>query len=172
MVPQANKTFDSEATPPAKTHKQCPSTLQPEKCHPLGSQLCLMACLLSRNPSRVEEFHSNSRHNPQLIAEGTQKQYWLYLEKWQSFADRRAVDPLYPPVKDALEFLQGLYDRGLGYSCLNTARSALSSFTVLDGNVTLGNHPLVQRFLKGVFQTTSASLIILLPGHFNNAYVP
>ena len=29
----------------------------PEQCHPLGSPLCLMACLLSGNPSRVEEFY-------------------------------------------------------------------------------------------------------------------
>lgn len=68
------------------------------------------------------------------------------------------MDPLYPPVRDLLEFLQELYERGLGYSCLNAARSALSSFIVLDGNVTVGNHPLVQRFLKGVFQTRPASL--------------
>ena len=66
------------------------------------------------------------------------------------------MDPLYPPAKDVLEFLQELYESGLGYSCLNTARSALSSFIVLDGNVTVGNHLLVQRFLKGVFQTRPA----------------
>ena len=66
------------------------------------------------------------------------------------------MDPLHPPVKDVLEFLQELYERGLGYSCPNIARSALSSFIVLDGNVTVGNHPLVQRFLKGVFQTRPA----------------
>ena len=53
------------------------------------------------------------------------------------------MNPLHPPVKDVLEFLQELYERGLGYSCLNTAGSALSSFMVLDGNVTVGNHPLV-----------------------------
>ena len=29
----------------------------PDQRHPLGSQLRLMACLLSGNPSRVEEFH-------------------------------------------------------------------------------------------------------------------
>lgn len=55
-----------------------------------------------------------------------------------------------------LDFLQELYERGLGYSCLNMARSALSSFIVLEGNITVGNHPLVQRFLKGVFQTRPA----------------
>ena len=63
------------------------------------------------------------------------------------------MDPLHPPVKDVLEFVQELYERSLGYSCLNTARSALSPFIVLDGNVTVRNH---QRFLKGVFQTRPA----------------
>lgn len=66
------------------------------------------------------------------------------------------MDPLHPPVTDVLEFLQELYEKGLGYSCLNTARSSLSSFIVLDGNVSVGNHPLVQRFLKGVFQSRPA----------------
>ena len=56
------------------------------------------------------------------------------------------MDPLHTPVKDVLEFLQELYERGLRYSFLNTARSALSSIIVLDGNVTVGNHLLVQRF--------------------------
>ncbi|KAK3727522.1 hypothetical protein QZH41_009982 [Actinostola sp. cb2023] len=55
-----------------------------------------------------------------------------------------------------LDFLQGLYDSGLGYSCINTARSALSTLIVLDNNVTIGTHPLVQRFVRGVFQARPA----------------
>ena len=53
------------------------------------------------------------------------------------------MDPLHSSVKDVLEFLQEVYERVLGYSCLNTAGSALSSFIVLDRNVTVGNDPLV-----------------------------
>ena len=60
-----------------------------------------------------------------------------------SRADGKAVNPLHPLVRDVMEFLQEFYARGLGHSCLNTARNALSSFIVLDGNVTVGNHPLV-----------------------------
>lgn len=43
-----------------------------------------------------------------------------------------------------------LYDRGVGYSAINTARCALSTFIVL-GNHTAGAHPLVVRFVKGVY---------------------
>ena len=40
--------------------------------------------------------------------------------------------------------------RNVGYSVINTARSALSTFITID-NHTVGMHPLVCRYLKGVF---------------------
>ena len=133
------------ATPPGKTHEQRPSTIQPRTVKPPGGTawpsdglLLIRKSLQSRGISQAtQDIILNSWRT------ATQRQYRVYLEKWQSSADRRAVDPLHPSVKDVLEFLQGLYERGLGYSCLNTVRSVLSSFIVLDGNVTVGNHPLV-----------------------------
>ena len=50
-----------------------------------------------------------------------------------------------------INFLQELLSANLGYSAINTARSALSSLFSLVGNENLGSHPLVQRFVKGVF---------------------
>ena len=50
-----------------------------------------------------------------------------------------------------LDFLVDLYDSGLGYSSINTARSALSSFGVLETGQSFGSHPLVIRFLKSVY---------------------
>jgi integrase len=55
-----------------------------------------------------------------------------------------------------LDFLTELYEQGQQYSSLNTARSALSSVIVLSGDVPAGKHPLVCRFLKGVFQERPA----------------
>lgn len=49
-----------------------------------------------------------------------------------------------------MEFLTHLFKQGLHYSALNTARSALSAFLKVDGKQ-VGEHPLVCRFLKGVF---------------------
>ena len=57
-----------------------------------------------------------------------------------------------PSVGDALSFLQSLLDLGtLKYSALNTARSALSSIIILPDNQKFGDHPLVTRFMKGIF---------------------
>ena len=53
---------------------------------------------------------------------------------------------------DVLDFLSSLFDEGLGYSALNTARSALSSMVTLHQSpFTIGTHPWIIRFLKGVF---------------------
>lgn len=39
----------------------------------------------------------------------------------------------------------------VGYECINTARSALSSLGIVIDGCRAGNHPLVVRFMKGVF---------------------
>ena len=44
-------------------------------------------------------------------------------------------------MSEVLDFLQNLYDSGFSYSALNTARSSLSSFIILNGNLTIGTHP-------------------------------
>ena len=59
-----------------------------------------------------------------------------------------------PPVEEVLHFLTELSEANCGYSALNTAKSALSTFIVFPGNNSVGNHPLVTRFMKGVFQSS------------------
>ena len=61
------------------------------------------------------------------------------------------MNPLSATV--GVNFLAILYDEGMGYSALNTARSALSTVFTLQNNQTFGIHPLVTRFMKGVFET-------------------
>ena len=41
----------------------------------------------------------------------------------------------------------------LSYSAINTARSALSSYIILPDGTSLGQHRLVSRLLKDIFQT-------------------
>ena len=157
MVPKTDKTADSGAAPLTTAYKQCTPTIQPRKESPPGktpSSNGLPLITRSLQSKGISQATQETILNSWRIR--TQKQYRVYLAKWQSLADKWAVDPLHAPVNKVLDFLQELYEGGLGYSCLNTARSALSSFIVLKGNITAGNHPLVQRFLKGVFPTRPA----------------
>ena len=55
---------------------------------------------------------------------------------------------------DVLTFLTELHDSGLGYSAVNTAKSAVSSFlSIVDPSKSqLGTHVLIKRFMKGIFE--------------------
>lgn len=52
-----------------------------------------------------------------------------------------------------LKFLTHLFDSGLSYSAINTARSALSALSsAASADHTIGSHPSVVRFMKGIFE--------------------
>ena len=82
---------------------------------------------------------------------GTLKQYDSYLHRWAKFCHDNEINVYQPRVEQVVEFLTHLFQTGLGYSAINTARSALSSIVTL-GHVPLGEHPMIKRFLKGIFE--------------------
>ena len=83
---------------------------------------------------------------------GTTKQYEVYLKRWEQFCQSQGINRFDASVENGIDFLATLFTSGLGYSAINTARSALSSVLILPNNRTFGAHPLVARFLKGVFE--------------------
>ena len=88
---------------------------------------------------------------------GTQKQYQVYIQKWSHFCTQRKINHNQPTVEQALDFFTHLYEQGLTYSAINTARSALSSYITLEDGTSLGQHPLVSRLLRGIFQSKPPS---------------
>lgn len=86
----------------------------------------------------------------------TQKQYGLYIRQWLDFSRQRNNDHSTSPVGTVMEFLTFLFNRGLGYSSVNTARSALSCILYTDSGSPIGQHPLIIRFMKGVFEKRPA----------------
>ena len=55
-----------------------------------------------------------------------------------------------PTIETVIKFLTNIFKTGVGYSCLNTARSAVSSIVSIDGKP-VGSHPLIVRLLKGMY---------------------
>ncbi|XP_063862140.1 uncharacterized protein LOC135101777 [Scylla paramamosain] len=82
---------------------------------------------------------------------GTERQYRPHVQRWSLFCGRRNVDPTSPTVGHIVNFLTETFDRGVGYECVNTARDALSSLGIVVDGCRAGNHPLVIRFMRGVF---------------------
>ena len=109
-----------------------------------------MACYTSGHPFKQEEFQN------QLVTSwrpGTQKQYQVYIQKWSNFCAQRKINHNQPTVEEVLDSFTRLYTQGPSYSAINTARSALSSYIILHDSTSLGQHRLVSRLLKGIFQT-------------------
>ena len=87
---------------------------------------------------------------------GTTKQYQTYLDRWRNYCHNHNVDVFNPDLKDSIEFLVSLYKEGLGYSAINTARSALSTILEYKDGCKFGEHPLVCRYMKGIFELKPA----------------
>jgi hypothetical protein len=80
---------------------------------------------------------------------GTKPQYFVYLKPWLHFCKNVPT----PTVYHVLEFLSTLVAQRCSYRQICSARSAISTVVHLDNGLTLGKHPLVQRFMKGVFES-------------------
>ena len=83
---------------------------------------------------------------------GTRKRYATYLQKWKLHCTARGIDPFNPSVEAGINFLVVLFDSNIGYSAINTARSALSSIAMLPDGSQFGTHTLVCQFVEGVFE--------------------
>ena len=73
----------------------------------------------------------------------TKKQYETYLTQWLEFCNQRQITYHWP--------LMALHNKGLSYSTIGTARSALSNVIVSGECENFGTHSLVSRFMKSVF---------------------
>ena len=81
----------------------------------------------------------------------TKLQYAIYHRKWQTFCVIKQIDPLSPDLNDVLSFLVTLFDKGLRYSGLNSARSALSCILPQFEGYNFGSHPLTVRLLRSFY---------------------
>jgi hypothetical protein len=125
----------------------------PQAIHPLFNKLELLCCHLSGVTSSTEGISEGaSEIIMQSWRQGTQKQYRTYLQRWEMFCGSRGINPVCATVGNGIEFLFTEYQRGLSYSALNTIRSALST-VIFPTDQSFGSHPLVTRFLKGVFES-------------------
>ncbi|XP_050706772.1 uncharacterized protein LOC126992159 [Eriocheir sinensis] len=81
----------------------------------------------------------------------TAKQYRPHINRWLQSCNRWHINPLTPTVTDIVNFLSDTFHRGVGYDSVNTARGALSSLGIVVDGYRAGNHPLVSRFFRRVF---------------------
>ena len=96
-----------------------------------------------------------SDHSAKLMSKswrpGTQVAYNSAWKKWTGWCGERQLDPFQTSVDNIINFLGDLHAKGYQYSTINGYRSALSALHCeIDGHKA-GQHPLVIRLMKGVF---------------------
>ena len=153
LVPQVATSIDrlssysskgtKNTTPPIQSGE---STSSSQESHASGVQIIrnsLTARGISQKAAKVIL---------QSWRQSTHKQYSVYLKKWLLFCSSRGFDPYKATPAQALDFMTDLFEQGLGYSAMNTVRSALSQVLHSPTGVSFGDLPTVKQFLKGVFQ--------------------
>ena len=154
LVSETVANADPATDPPAKETGSVNAITQPSTAPSTASQDGIDGLSIIRE-GLSERGLSQDTQNIILLSwrGGTKKQYDGYIKKWQVFCSEWGTDPVHATVETVLEFLTELYKSGIGYSAINTARSALSAIVNLPDKSPVGQHPLVRRFLKGVFQS-------------------
>ena len=82
---------------------------------------------------------------------GTKKQYNTFIKRWLQHCCKNKVNSIQPSLNQVLEFFTQLFDTGLGYSSLNTARGALSALGIKLDGILVGSNPVVIRFMRGIY---------------------
>ena len=81
----------------------------------------------------------------------TTSRYESVLKRWHRYAISRNENPYSPDGNTVLIFMHFMYLNGCLYSGSCTARSALPSVVTIRGYLKLSKHPLVSRYLKGIY---------------------
>ena len=71
--------------------------------------------------------------------------------RWNRWCGERGSNPFSGPVSEVANFLASLYQEGYQYNSVNAYRSAISSVHEKVDGVPIGQHPLVTRLIKGIF---------------------
>jgi len=83
-------------------------------------------------------------------SQASKTQYDSYLRRWKVFCSSKNIEPMSSNIANVLDFFTSLYKSNLGYSAINTSRSALSLLLPPIDGFTIGTHPLVKRALKAI----------------------
>ena len=109
---------------------------------------------ISGNTTQVKDFQARLQHSCYPHGEEKSSQsYDSLCKKWIGWCSERQADPVSGPIEDVVNFLAFLYSENYQYRSLNSYRSAIASMHAPVDGVSIGQHPLVTRLLKGAFQT-------------------
>ena len=124
----------------------CPTPTQ-EKNEIVGMQIIRSSIMQTDVSSKTADIIMQS------WSKGSIKQYSTSLRTWSVLCGKWNINSYDPPVTRVLDYLTSLFERGLSYDAINTAKSAISAITSPRNGVSLGCQPLISTFMKGIFKS-------------------
>ena len=124
----------------------CPTPTQ-EKNEIVGMQIIRSSIMQTHVSSKTADIIMQSWSKRSI------KQYSTSLRTLSVLCGKRNINPYDPPVTRVLDYLTSLFERGLSYDAINTAKSAISAITSPRNGISLGCQPLISRFMKGIFKS-------------------
>ena len=103
------------------------------------------------NLTCARNFGRRCRHHSIIVATFHKETVWDNIKRWLLFCDREKIDKFNPDINCVLKFLSHLFTYGIGYSGINTEKSAISSLVGVVSNRDIGTHVLIKRFIRGIF---------------------
>ena len=135
---------------PPPTHGGSNHTNTPRGCASSTASSSRMAYLRQR----FQDKEISEEGTELLLASWRQKSSKSYdslFGKWVDWCNQRHSDPVSGPISEVVNFLAHLFKEGYQYRSLNAYRLAISSVHEKADGYEVGQHPLVSRLLKGVF---------------------
>ena len=81
----------------------------------------------------------------------TAVKYKSFIDRWKRFCIQGSENCYTPSMNSVLKFLYYLYKNGCYYTGLSSACSALSTIMLIEGYSKLSDHPLISKFMKGIY---------------------
>ena len=152
LVPCSSGTADRGPNPAAIPEQSTEGSIRstpPPRPSPLTS-----ACRLEGVRGRLQSTGISQQASELITAgwsKGTNSAYQSAWSRWQRWCLQRQIDPFVGSVSAIVNFLSSLFEEGLQHRTINTIRSAISAtHDPIDG-IPAGQHPVVTRLMKGVY---------------------
>ena len=126
-----------------------------DKIHPLCCQkkFQLAAWKISGKTCKRKAFRRKCQkfYYPRGEAAQPSNMKVLGFQGWSSWCSKEKVNPFSATIKHILSYLADLFHQGRQYRMIGVHCSAISSFHIPLEGVVVGQHPLVTKFMKGIF---------------------
>ena len=83
------------------------------------------------------------------IRNSTRQKYGGYIKQWKAYCCENDIREV--SATNVVNFLTMLFEKNNSYSAIKTAKSAISHTVCLPPYSSMGDHPLIIKFMKGVF---------------------